>query len=323
VIDKIKWDEYNEPPFLPQWMCEGETLELARYDDELKDDIQDQFSAIIEQYDIENAEGIQLDRIGKIFAEPRKGNTDETYRKLLKLRILLNTCTGTVNDIIKVIKFIYSSEIVHIVPNYPAALTILHDGSQEYIDYNRILVQVIGAGIGYDTNELFRFSDYVEMAEQQQITLKSKFTDDFSRAGKIYHNGRILRDGKTILDTEIRATAYRNGMHIRDGSFFHAKTYARLPATDVISLPLLHGSGMRESFSIAINSGACEDRQFAPLYRNGSIRRDGAEYHRPHGNNFAYDTLKIWQRKHHFHNGDYRRDGQINHDGMILLPLAI
>jgi len=188
----------------------------------------------------------------------------------------------------------------------------LHDGEQKNIDFNRILVQVIGAGIGYDVKELFSFSDEeVDIDEQYMITLKSEYVDDFSRAtGKICHNGRILRDGKTILGTELKTEI------IGDEKIYH-----RVPATDKISLPLLHGGRMYESFSLAIDNGAYEDRYSSRVLRNGSVYRNKTISHSTTGKNFANDTMKLWCRKHHFHNGKYTRNGSKKHDGMILIPL--
>ena len=318
-FDPINWKAYNKPPYLPQWLSTGETKKFVSFDDDQYIKLEGQIYELSKQWDIEAAKGILLDRIGKIVAEPRDGNDDELYRLLIKLRILLNTTRGNVNDIIKVIKFLYSSEVIEIIPNYPAALTIVHDGQQEYIDFNRILIQVIGAGIGYDTSELFNFADEVGIGEESAIALHSKFIDDFSKAGRIYHNGRVLRDGKTILGTELRAAVTRDGTHVRDGSITHTKKYKRATATDEISLPLLHGSGMRESLLLTMDYGTYEERSHAPVYRNGSITRDGSECHKPLGGNFAYDAMKIWIRKHHFHNGVYFHDGKIRHDGMILI----
>jgi hypothetical protein len=255
------------------------------------------------------------------------------------------------------------------------------------------------------------------------MTLQTGFVDDLSMAGKIFHNGRILRDGKTIFNTELKAvTFFRNGKHIRDGLAFRATIYRRFPAADMISLPLTHGdSGMRDRFSLAIGLFPFEDRHFAQafrngsnhrngsinrngfsdksvnerfdplcigipvteevetseqsnvavryalsdtlpsnlkhnglierngitkrnnglvenqrmnitmnefadtaygtLYRNRSIQRTSAEFHRIRGIRLAYDTLRMWYRKHHFHNGVYFRNNNIKRDGMILIPL--
>jgi hypothetical protein len=188
----IDWDEYNEPPFLPQWLSEGETLELARYDDGLRMEIEKQIRAMVEQYDIDKVKGVLLDRIGKILAEVRNGNDDALYRIMLKLRKLLNTADGTVNDVIKVIKFFYTSEIVNISPNYPAGISIFHDGEGPNVDFNKIMAAVVPSGVAYDTKELFYFVENILMAIKEPITVRRN-TQDLFPSGLRY-NGRFLCD---------------------------------------------------------------------------------------------------------------------------------
>jgi len=194
----VDWDEYNEPPFLPQWLCEGETLELARYDDGLRKEIESQLRKMVEQYDLDKVKGVLLDRIGKILAEPRNGNDDELYRILLHLRKLLNTADGTVNDVIKVIKFFYTSEIVQITANYPAGISILHDGEGPNVDFNKIMAAVVPAGVAYDTKELFYFTENILMRINEPVTVR-RISQDLFPSG-LRHNGRFLCDqGKMIV----------------------------------------------------------------------------------------------------------------------------
>jgi len=198
VNKRIDWDEYNEPPYLPQWLCDDETLELAKYDDPLRIEIESQLRLMVEQYHLENIEGEQLDRIGKILGEPRNGNDDKLYRVYLMLRILLNTTNGTVNDVIKVIKYFYTSEVVNIKQNYPAGVSILHDGEGPNIDFNRIIAAVIPAGVAYDTKELFNFIEHILMVQKEKTVVRRN-TQDLYPSGLRY-NGRFLCDqGRMIV----------------------------------------------------------------------------------------------------------------------------
>jgi hypothetical protein len=147
-VKPIDWDEYNRPPYFHQWLAKGETLKRANYDDPLLADIDKAMRDMAGQYDLETVRGRPLDRIGKIPAEPRNGNDDDLYRILLRLRIMLNTIKGTVNDVIKVIKFFYGSEVVRIIPDYPAGIAILHDGEGPNLDFNRVIAALIPAGGG-------------------------------------------------------------------------------------------------------------------------------------------------------------------------------
>jgi len=208
VNKPIDWEEYNEPPYLPQWMCVGETLELAKYDDSLRIEIEKQLRAMVEQYNLEKIEGEMLDRIGKILGEPRNGNDDKLYRLYLMLRILLNTTNGSVNDVIKVIKYFYTSEVVNIKQNYPAGISILHDGEAPNIDFNRIIAAVIPAGVAYDTKELFNFIERILIKIKENIVVRRNSQDLFPSG--LRYNGRFLCDQGVMLVC--------NGDWICDGS---------------------------------------------------------------------------------------------------------
>jgi len=195
-FDPINWKAYNKPPYLFEWLSRGDTQKFVSFDDSKYVELEGQIYDLSNQWDIDAAKAILLDRIGKILGEPRDGNDDNLYRLLIKLRILLNTTNGSVNDIIKVIKFLYSSEVIDIMPKYPAALVILHDGSQEYINFNRILVQVIGAGIGYETQELYSFYERMILKDYLFILAHRKDEDSLVSAP-------ILWDGKHSFDGSI------------------------------------------------------------------------------------------------------------------------
>jgi hypothetical protein len=252
----VDWKEYNQPPFFPQWLSQDETLALALYDDPLLKDIDDQIMCIKDQYDLDTVKGILLDRIGKILGEPRHGNPDEMYRVLLRLRILLNTTNGTVNDVIKVIKFIYSSEEVHITPNYPAGISILHDGEgTQGLDFNRIISQVVGAGIAYDTKELFDFTENEDMDEAHRVKVKRKDLEYFGNP--IKYNGAIKYDGHT-LNPMIRAKGTYNGAFTHNGDLRYNGT-GRLARPYDIKPPFKYNSGIVDILGVTYRAGDVSD----------------------------------------------------------------
>jgi hypothetical protein len=173
----IDWPIYNKPPYFPQWLSRGETKKLVSYDDRLLADIDKQIGLLSGQYDLDTIKGALLDRIGNLVAEDREGNNDELYRILIKLRVLLNTADGTVNNLIKIIKFFYGSEKVEIVPNYPAGLRIRHDGEGPAINFNKIIKEVIAAGVGYDTREIMDFHDFESMGSTQRLILHTGYSE--------------------------------------------------------------------------------------------------------------------------------------------------
>jgi len=330
----VNWDEYNEPPYLPQWLCEGETLELAKYDDNLRIEIENELRSMVEQYDLDKVKGVLLDRIGKILAEPRNGNDDEIYRLYLKLRTMLNTTDGSVNDVIKVIKYLYSSEIVQIVPDYPAGLIILHDGEGPDINFNAIIRQVVGAGIDYSTKELFYHTDEFDLRETySNMKSKREMTDYMAyifRNGTYRRNGQITRRYNGVKDTIIInvtvksigdrsiGLAYRNGLFRRNGTIKHDGLVLDL---NTELLPIKIKTGMTDNgelteitpITIANTRAEWFEREFR---RNGVYRRDGTKQRKANViieniTHNAITTISEQQRGLAFRNGMYHRNGMI------------
>jgi hypothetical protein len=242
---------------------------------------------------LDNVKGHFLDRIGKLLSEYRNGNTDEYYRILLKLRRLLNTNDGSISSIIKAIKFFYSSEIVHIIPDYPASLIIEHDGEgTQGIDFNKILREIIPAGVAYSTKELFYFYDTTRISESHQITFRNNTIE--KAFGKIYHNGRILRDGNTVRSTE-QVFCFRNGRYKHNEVIYHRKINI-VKALSFVRLPLRHSSGLQERLTMSVKSGFNDEVS-------------------------VVENFSIGMRFHHFHNRKYGRNGQINYNTFTFIPL--
>jgi hypothetical protein len=249
-FQKIDWKLYNRPPFYQQWLCEEDTLKLATFGDRGLAEVDDQVLALKDQWDLENVRGHFLDRIGKLLSERRNGNTDEFYRILLKLRRLLNTNDGSIPSIIKAIKFFYSSEIVHIVPDYPAGLIIEHDGEgTPGLNFNKLLVEIIPAGVSFSTKELFYFKE--ELPSNEIMSKIRTVASMMDYMGYIFHNGVYRRNGqirrqyngvKDVLGIAIEyalrdqlfGRVMHNGLFRRDGTITH-KSFVNDVATETLS----------------------------------------------------------------------------------------
>jgi hypothetical protein len=267
----IDFNVYNRPPYYPQYLSRGETKKLISFDDRELEELDRLIDRASEQYDLDKAKGILLDRIGKIVSEPREGTDDKLYQLLIRLRILLNTTDGSVNDVIKVVKFIFSSEVVHIQPNYPAGISILHDGESPSVDFNKYISQVVGAGIAYDTKELFFFSEDFPFTEHDTKTVLRDDKEMFSDT--VFRNGRVLRDGTTVLDTE-EDYLFRNGTVLRDGTVIRDGWY-RKPAFGRIKTPIYRNSGIQDTLELVFGNDYADVWQ-SNLFRNGALVRDGS-----------------------------------------------
>lgn len=65
-------------------------------------DIEDTLQAMLAQKFVDNAEGAQLDLIGKLVGQSRLGMVDADYRRLVRARISVNRSKGTTEDVITV-----------------------------------------------------------------------------------------------------------------------------------------------------------------------------------------------------------------------------
>jgi hypothetical protein len=294
-FEKIEWEKYNRPPFYQQWLCRDDTRKLAIFGDRGLFEFDDQVLALKDQWDLDSVTGHFLDRVGKLLSETRNGNSDEYYRILLKLRRLLNTNNGSIPSIIKAIKFIYSSEVVHIVPDYPAGLIIEHDGEGTTgLNFNKLLTEIIPAGVAYNTKELFNFTENVNISEQIGIVVRRKDTGYFGNPIKF--NGAIKFDGHTV-NQWITARGKFNGLFRFNGDFkFNGFGRMRVPYQPIP--PFKFSSGIVDKLAIH-------------MPRSNLI--DQAE---------TDEAFFAGMRKHHHFNGAYKFDGSIQFDGMALIPLG-
>lgn len=273
-MEQIDFAAFNNPKHFPMWLCDGDTLKLAEYDDAQLEELDRNIRNMSAQFDIDGAAGEELDRIGKILGEDRGGNSDKVYRIYLKLRTMLNTANGTIEDIIKFVRFFYSSETVHLVPNYPAGLRILHDGFNDTLDFNRIIKQIVGAGISYDTRELFDMTDEFPFVETDEKRIHRVEKEFFAR-NAVFRKGRVLRDGTTVLPTQYERL-FRDGSAVRDGRVPERKNRFLTKAEGEVSVPILRNSGLLDSLTLSY-SRSFEDRWRSALFRNGAVLRDGSE----------------------------------------------
>jgi len=270
-FDPIDFNVYNKPPYYPQYLSRGEAKKLVSFDDDKYAELDRLIDKTSDQYDLDRAKGILLDRIGKLVDESRDGNDDELYRLLIRLRILLNTTNGSINDIIKVIKFIFSSETVIIQPNYPAGLSILHDGESPSVDFNKYMSHVVPAGVAYDTKELFFFTDDVNMTEKLLIIVHRKDIESFGNPIKF--NGAIKFDGctrneKISVHGKFDGSSRFNGDIKFDGTGKTENPYLMAP-------PFKFSSGIKDVLDITFQNGNFVDTQRARLCFDGSVRFDG------------------------------------------------
>jgi hypothetical protein len=287
-FQKTDWKIYNKPPFYQQWLCRDDTLKLTAFGDKGLSDFDDQVFALKDQWDLETVKGGFLDRIGKLLSEARNGNTDEYYRILLKLRRLLNTNNGSIPSIIKAIKFIYSSEVVHIVADYPAGLIIEHDGEgTPGLNFNKLLAEIIPAGVSFSTKEIFVFMENFIVTDAQEIIIRRKMSDNFKNGLK--YNGRGKYDGHTLNPAEIVKQKY-DGNYKYDGAISY-KGKRTMPAESYVIIPFKYRSGIRDVLTTNIPQNYA-DYARSRTKCNGASKYNGEKDYSGFGKNSFYDILR-------------------------------
>lgn len=218
-MKEVDFSEYNKPPFLPGWMNKEETLVVAKTPDKQLAEFNKAVLALSNQfskdYFISNTE--LLNRRGRLLGIERNGSDNETYYKQQELRILLNLNKSTIPDIIRILKTYYSAEVIHIQPNYPAGITILHDGlSPVGVDFNSFIKETIGAGIAYETRELYVFKELL-LVSDKRLGLGFKDFDELHYCGLLNYNGVATYGGQHWEQMLYDGTSRYNSRDESDG----------------------------------------------------------------------------------------------------------
>lgn len=135
-------------------------------------------------YDL--AEGLALDDIGDDLSEPRLGNSDDIYRFLLKTKIIASASSGTIPDLIQVVKgsLPNSPNLKPVIINDPEnvhAVKITIDGGRYTASQVDILIrrlkQALPAGIKATTEiRDINVDQPIYIGGMYEITKKFSFT---------------------------------------------------------------------------------------------------------------------------------------------------
>lgn len=92
-------------------------------------EIEDATLDFAKQKNIVVAEGVWLDNLGKIVGEDRLGKKDGPYRAAISNRISINVADGTTDVMISAARAQTNATKVRIIDYYPAAFTLVVEGS--------------------------------------------------------------------------------------------------------------------------------------------------------------------------------------------------
>lgn len=197
----IDFSEYDKPPFLPGWMSKGQTLEVAKTFNSHLDELTIALSQLKGQLDsaVYSKNTALLDRIGALFGLKRNGMDNEMFNLMIEIRKLLNINHSTIPEIVKIMKLYYSNETIHIHPDFPAGITIGHDGtSTEAVDFNFLIAETIGAGISFATREMVGYDEIVRLYDSWKLKfiLWEASDPNSVKGGKNKYDGENIYNGE-------------------------------------------------------------------------------------------------------------------------------
>jgi len=91
-------------------------------------DLEDAFWSILFKVYIDAAGGVNLDTCGDIVGEKRDGRSDDAYRVAIKVRIKINKCSGTMEQILEILHIMHPRGTFLVSEYLPAAFEIRLDG---------------------------------------------------------------------------------------------------------------------------------------------------------------------------------------------------
>lgn len=119
--------------------------------------------------------------------------------------------------------------------------------------------------------QLYDFFDSIEISDYDRKTVR-KIDKDYATQ-VILRNGRVLRDGRTVLNTEVE-NIFRDGTFTRNGTRTRSRTF-RVPAQGTIFPPLYRKSGIQDVFALGFFEGNYIDAHKSQVMRNGAFTRNG------------------------------------------------
>jgi hypothetical protein len=144
---------------LYQWQNSDNIKSLLDVYGKQANSLEDVFFQILDSLDLDIAQGISLDLIGKEVGEDRQSRSDEDYREAIKTRLFLNVTSGTPEDVIRTVKQITGATRVNYYEQYPAQI-VLEIFDVEYLSKTPIIKRVTPAGVDL----LFRKDIEIETA---------------------------------------------------------------------------------------------------------------------------------------------------------------
>lgn len=163
-------------------------------------EIQDDTNYLLQFRGIDSATGYQLDLIGKIVGQNREGRNDDSYRIIIKVKILVNNSNGTPKEVLQILKSVTNATVVRMFEHFPANIHLFTNGKENLDIIYSVMRSVVPACI----------SDVVIMANHDNgVTIPGEFKgselspSEFKLTPMVDDLGRYITDsfGNQIVIT--------------------------------------------------------------------------------------------------------------------------
>ncbi|MEK4640338.1 DUF2612 domain-containing protein [Bacillus sp. FSL W8-0519] len=197
---------------------------------------EDLLNKIHDWRDIDQVEGVTLDYIGRNIGQDRMGFDDDTFRGLIKARIIRNNSDGTIPTILRFLSFILGVEKNHIrirekwKAGEPVGLYIEID--MEFVlnlgiaveDFGYIVNELVVCGVHADIYFVgsFMFSDYEDEIQIDSVSGLGQFvSNEFFYPEDFYFSST----NDSQMDKETGFANYEEGQGGKLGGYFKMNTF--------------------------------------------------------------------------------------------------
>lgn len=115
---------------------------ITIYLEELQE-IEDCLEDILLQMNIDEAIGVQLDRLGEHLGRKREGLNDTEYRKILKIQRILNAGEGQYKTVLQMWRTLLESDTATLTEEFPAGVSLYSDVGVPTLDTLNTLTKAL------------------------------------------------------------------------------------------------------------------------------------------------------------------------------------
>jgi len=171
-IEKIvDYSQFNTNPWLIEFFKDSNIHDILKTYDRQYNDLETVLYDMLLKLWIDNAEGNQLDILGIHIGLNRNGRNDTDYKYLIKMKIEINTSSGQPEKVISALRFLYDTNDIEFVPQYPAKIGIYVVGQTYTLEESMLLLQILPSGVGLILSEEYLTEAYEFLVTEDDIQL--------------------------------------------------------------------------------------------------------------------------------------------------------